>query len=76
MLSLFDAVGQRLWRAWPAALTLNEAAASGMTLVFKHIISVLHPETARPNAAHTFTIRNIIFLNRSGDWETIATSST
>ena len=60
---------------WPAASTLNVPVDAGIPFARKHIISVLAPDTMRPNAAHNTTIISTIFLSCSGDCVTTPASS-
>ena len=58
---------------WPAAATVNGTCHP--PFVCRHMISVLAPDTTRPNAAHAVTITVIIFSNLSGDRDIMPASS-
>ena len=61
---------------WTVASTLNVVVDSSILFGRKHMISVLAPETVRPNAVHTTTVAPIIFLSCSGDCETTPPASS
>ena len=60
---------------WSATSTLNMALNSTISFVHRHMISVLVPDTVRPNAAHTTSITPIIFVSCAGDCKTTSESS-